>query len=111
MRTVALAILVPALGCSLDPAEGGPGPGDPGEADASPPPVNGFRIETPELTIAPGDELTYCYYTSLPNDQVAGIKRWSSTMTPGSHHLIVYFTSTANQPDGTVTEECGLGAS
>ena len=28
-------------------------------------------------------------------------------MTAGSHHLILYFTDVAEQPDGTVTEDCG----
>jgi hypothetical protein len=116
MRTLALAILVAASGgCSNDPVMGGEGDppdgGGGGGADSRPQPTNGFRIETPEITLAAGDERTYCYYTSLPNEQAVGIKRWSSTMTPGSHHLIVYFTSSANQPDGTVTEDCGLGAS
>jgi hypothetical protein len=39
------------------------------------------------------------------------VKRWRSTMTPGSHHLILFFTGSAQQPDGTLTEDCGFGAS
>ena len=31
-------------------------------------------------------------------------------MTPGSHHMILFLTGTAQQPDGTMTEaNCGLG--
>jgi hypothetical protein len=32
-------------------------------------------------------------------------------MTPGSHHLIVFFTDGPQQPDGTLTENCGFAGS
>lgn len=84
---------------------GGDDTGDDGD-DTVDPPEYGFRIETPEITIAPGEEVTYCYFTTVDIDEAVGVKRWSSTMTPGSHHLIVYFTDSAGMPDGTVTEDC-----
>ncbi|MEZ4400777.1 MAG: hypothetical protein R3B06_12200 [Kofleriaceae bacterium] len=79
----------------------------PGEIDAPPAPADGFRIQSPDLTIEPGQEITYCYYTTIPTTQTLGIKRWSSTMTPGSHHLILFFGG--NQPDGTIEANCGFG--
>lgn len=73
------------------------------------PPAEGFRIQTTPIMIMPGEEVTYCYYTTIATARDMGIKRWSSTMTEGSHHLILYGGS-ANQPaDGTV-DGCG-GAS
>src|SRR5262249_38123172 len=41
--------------------------------------------------------------------QAVGVKKWSSEMTPGSHHLIVFTTSTQQQPDGTLSANCGFG--
>ena len=116
MRTLTLAIVVAASGgCSSDSMPGGsPDPdagGGGGGADARPQPAHGFRLETPEIVLAPGDEKTFCYYTSLANEAQVGIKRWSSTMTEGSHHLIVYFTQSPGEADGTLTEDCGIGAS
>lgn len=70
-----------------------------------------FEIVTPEIEIASGDERTYCYYTSVDVDDVVGVKRWSSTMSAGSHHLIVYFTEGAQEPDGTIVEDCGTSGS
>jgi hypothetical protein len=102
-HTLAFAML--AFGCASDPGMmmmNPPPGGDP------PPPATGFQIVTPDIRLAAGEEKTYCYFTTLGIDQVAGVKRWSSKMTPGSHHMILYFTDTATQPDGTITESCGV---
>lgn len=52
----------------------------------------GFTIETPEITAAPGETNTYCYFVRTPNTGATGIRRWWSMMRPGMHHLIVYAT-------------------
>ena len=49
---------------------------------ADPLPGSNFRITTPDITIHPGEEVTYCYYTTVPTTETLGVKRWSSTMTP-----------------------------
>ncbi len=74
-----------------------------------PPAVNGFQIKTPDIMIMPGQEITYCYYFHTPNTGEIVVKSWQSSMTPGSHHMILYFTSTADMPDGTLdpTGNCG----
>ncbi len=72
-------------------------------------PLEGFQIITPDITIEPGDERTYCYYTTVDIDTAKGVKRWLSEMTNGSHHMIVYFTDSPLKPDGTIDEECGGG--
>jgi hypothetical protein len=37
------------------------------------------------------------------------VKSWQSSMTPGSHHMILYFTSTADMPDGTLDPSGNCG--
>ncbi len=99
------------LGCG---GGGTAGDDDVGDDDTSPdagdppPPATGFQIVTPDIEILPGQEITYCYYTTIDVDQAVGVKRWSSTMTPGSHHLIMYFTDAAQMPDGEITTDCGV---
>jgi hypothetical protein len=64
---------------------------------------------TPDVTLAPGQELTSCSYFHTPNTEPLAIKRWSSSMTPGSHHLVLSTTASDVQPPGTVSE-VGCGA-
>lgn len=77
----------------------------------------GFRIESPPVVIPAGEEATWCYYFHTPNSAAMGIRKWESTMTPGTHHMIVYTTydGTWNpadrQPAGTLTQSpCSFGA-
>jgi hypothetical protein len=90
---------------------GGGMSGDDTTGDDAPPPdadpALSFTINTPDIEIAPGEEVTYCYYTTVDIDEAVGVSRWSSVMAEGSHHLIVYFTEDEVYPDGTVTEDCG----
>jgi hypothetical protein len=81
-----------------------PGPGGDDDDTVGMPGV--FEIQTPDIVLAPGEESTYCYFTTAPVTEDVGVSRWESHMTPGSHHLIVYFTDTAGQPDGTLTQNC-----
>lgn len=71
--------------------------------------ANGFSIETPPILIEAGTEATYCYHTTLPTDAAVAVKKWSSTMTSGSHHMIMYFTDTLAYPEGTINTTCGFG--
>lgn len=94
----------------------GTGPTTPGDDDdmppddLPPPPERGFRVITPDIEIAPGDEITYCYYFRTPNTEPMAINHWKSEMTPGSHHMIMYTTNNDAKPPGTVSDqECGFG--
>jgi hypothetical protein len=70
-----------------------------------------FDVVTTDIVIAPNDERTHCYYTTLPLARAVGISRWASTMAQGSHHMIVYALASSSEPDGTVVEDCNvLGA-
>ena len=114
LRFGILASLVLAAACGSGGSGDGGGDGD-GDGDGSPdagdpPPAEGFRITTPDIAIQPGEEVTYCYYTTLPTTREMGVKEWSSIMTPGSHHLILFFAQGASKPDGTIERDCeGLG--
>ncbi len=76
------------------------------------PPARGFQLISPEVTIPAGVEITYCYYFRTPNTEPLAIKKWTSVMTPGSHHLIMFTTGTTDKmPPGTVSaSNCGFGA-
>jgi hypothetical protein len=99
---------VPAVACG-----GGGGGDDDVTPDAGDPPVpvNGFRVVSPDIELAPGEESTYCFYFRTPNDKPLAIHEWSSSMTPGSHHMILFLTANDAQPPGTVTtDNCGFGS-
>lgn len=103
LRSLSLASLVLAAACG----GGGEGDDDGVDVDAgNNPPASGFRIETPDITIEAGQEITYCYYTTINIPRNMGVKKWSSVMTPGSHHLIVFFQN-HSQADGTIDQSCG----
>jgi len=94
---------------------GGPASGEP-DAGTAPdggllPPARGFQIVSPTIEINPGIEVTYCYYFRTPNSSDLQIKKWASHMTGGSHHMILYLTSTDQQTPGTLsTSQCGVGS-
>lgn len=114
MRKLALACvtILAAAACGTDPMSGGDddgmgsgsgsGSGSGGEQPA-------FTIQSKEVTIQPGEEITYCYYFTTPNDAPLAIKKWTSEMTPGSHHLIMYWGG--NKADGTIepSDSCVSG--
>lgn len=94
---------------------GGTNPG--GDDDVTPdapdnPPANGFRITTPDYMIPANTEITVCYYFRTPNTKAMAIKKWSSNMTDGSHHMIYFGTQSDAGTPGTFQDNCegfGLG--
>jgi hypothetical protein len=120
LQSIGLCLAILAAACGTDPAapggddDDGPGSGSgSGSGDGGtmlPPPDRGFQIRSPDIMIQPGTEITYCYYFKTPNAAAMPIKSWKSHMAPGSHHMILYFTRTEEQPAGTVsTNNCGGG--
>lgn len=90
--------------CAAAPLEAPPAEGE------LPLPEHGFQIDSPMLELRPGTEATYCYYFRMPNTSTVGVKQWQSMMTPGSHHMILYFTASELAPEGTLTTTgCGAG--
>lgn len=110
MRRFAVVLVVPFLACGAPAPTDTPDAG--GDVDASlPPPEYGFQIRTPTIDIDPGKEVTYCYYFHTPNTVDMVIKQWSSRMTPGSHHMILYLTPSDQQTPGTLsTTQCGISS-
>jgi hypothetical protein len=107
-------IAIGLIACNSSGGGGGGGGDDTQEPDAGvidpPPPARGFQIKTPEITIMPGQEITYCYYLKTPNTEDMVVKKWSSVMTTGSHHMILFTTGTLGMPEGTVSaSQCGVG--
>jgi len=96
-------------------AADGMGDDAPPTPDAPPvdPPARGFQLVSPDVEILPGQEITYCYYFRTPNTEPMAINKWTSVMTPGSHHLILFTTGTTDKmPPGTVSaSNCGFGGS
>ncbi|MBA3460531.1 MAG: hypothetical protein H0T46_11250 [Deltaproteobacteria bacterium] len=113
-NSLAFGFLAIGLLACTSSGGGGGGGDDTQEPDAGvtdpPPPARGFQIKTPEITIMPGQEITYCYYLKTPNTEDMVVKKWSSVMTPGSHHMILFTTGSLGMPEGTVSaSQCGIG--
>lgn len=114
MRSLAFVLVTPLLACSVpakhadqltpdgqNEPDGGGGP--------LPPPTNGFQLVSPTVSIAPGEESTYCYYFHTSNADAVAIQRWVSHMTPGVHEMILYLTPTDVQPPDTMSStNCGF---
>jgi hypothetical protein len=85
--SLSLLLALAVAACGDDPA--------PGET---------ITFETPSFVLQPGEEKFYCYYTTLRNAEKTGVYRMSSSMPPGSHHMIVFKTRTEKAADGTFAE-------
>lgn len=66
-------------------------------------------ITTPTYTLDPGEERTTCFYTTLENVGEIGVRRFESSVSGGSHHVILWTTHTALVPDGTLEADCATG--
>ena len=114
MRTTGLLACLFLIACGSS-GSGMPGGDDAPEPDANPdnppPPARGFQLVSPDVTIPAETEVTYCWYFRTPNTEPMAISKWSSVMTPGSHHLIMFTTGTSDKmPPGTIsTANCGFG--
>jgi hypothetical protein len=80
-------------------------------------PFPAFQIQTPDIVVAPGESTTYCYYFRAATTESIGVNHWSSTKSPGMHHLIAYAAYDTNwapverQPPGTLVQSsCGFSS-
>jgi Copper type II ascorbate-dependent monooxygenase, C-terminal domain len=118
MRTVLALLLAAALGaCGSDGTDDGGDVGGDDDGTTDPPDAPDSEIlpdlllESPEIAIDPGTEVTYCWYFRTSNTKPLAIKEWRSNMSPGSHHMIVYTTQNQVMEPGTVsTVNCGPGS-
>lgn len=93
--------------CGKSPGGGGGGGGG---VDA--PVVSGtpaFEVVSKDAVLAPGEQITYCYYFHTSNTSDVLINKWVADMLPGSHHAILFVNPSGTQPaDGTLdTGNCG----
>ncbi len=75
----------------------------------------GFQIDTPEVIVGPGEEITYCYYFHTPNAETIGIRRWALTLGSVAHDVTLFATydiahlPADRQPPGTLSSaDCGF---
>jgi hypothetical protein len=67
---------------------------------------NHFTVESSDVSLAAGQEVTYCYYFHTPNTEPLAISKWTSELGPGSHHMILFFNSDDQPADGTLADNC-----
>src|SRR5215813_8755368 len=101
---LAAASVLAACGAGPPPPSGPPGHTPPSSSNPPPVPDVGVQFAPPVRSVNPGEQFYECYYTTLPSDVDIGTRRIASWMTTGSHHLVVYTTRAATQPDGTFTD-------
>ncbi len=81
---------------------------DPGGTPADESPA--FSVVSADVTIAPGEEVTKCFYFHTPNTEILHVHKWVSEMTTGSHHMIYFQALGGTQPaDGTIDDCEGAG--
>lgn len=56
-------------------------------------------IQTRDIIVKPGEELTYCYYLHTDNDEPVVVNKWVSDLTPGSHHMVIFENPSGFQPE------------
>lgn len=115
MRAVLALVLAATIGaCGTDSTGDAGGGGDDGLTpdDVIPPPAPAdLELTSPDITIDPGQEVTWCWYFRTPNTKQLAINHWQSSMTPGSHHLILYTTPSDFMDPGTVSVvNCGASS-
>lgn len=93
VRSLVLIAVAVVAGCQPD-------------SGAHEPSVFAVRLQVPPFQVAPGAEVSPCYYTSIPEEAASAVVRIESSMTPGSHHLVLFRTDEALAPDGTFGD-CG----
>jgi hypothetical protein len=91
-----------------DGGDDGGGTPDAGGGGELQPPAQGFQLISPDITLAAGEETTKCWYFATPNATSTAVTRWESQMTPGSHHMIVFFETQGSQPEGTISDDCSI---
>jgi hypothetical protein len=102
--SLGVAFALAAAGCTKGVGGGNGAP----DADVNGTPV--FEIRSVDITLNPGQEVTYCYYFHTPNTTPVVVNKWVSDMTAGSHHMIMFFNNGSQPADGTFdTSGCGLG--
>ena len=100
-----LCAALAACGSSSGPSNPGPDGSMMGSGSAA------IDQTSSDITLMPGQEVTYCWYFHTTNTSPVVINKWVSDMTPGSHHLILFTGGPAHADGLDMTNSCGLGTS
>lgn len=63
----------------------------------------GFQINSPTITVPPGQEQSYCYAFRTPNNHQTAIKAWASEMV-NVERMVMIFTQTDQKPLGNTVD-------
>jgi hypothetical protein len=97
-------MLLAACGTSGMDHQGDDASGDGTGPDGTP----AFDITSSDITLMPGEQVTYCYYFHTPNTESIAVNKWVADMTAGSHHMI-FFAGGPDHPDGLdMSANCGF---
>jgi hypothetical protein len=110
--SVSAVLFTTACKKAEDPGQGGnPDGNTASDADSNGTPA--FAVTSPDVTLQPGQEVTYCYYFHTSNTSEVAINKFVSDLAPGSHHMIFFQNPGGTQPaDGTIdTNNCGIAPS
>ena len=113
MRTLLVLTTLSAVACgsnmssnSGDDANSNPidAPGTTGDPVA-------FEVTSTDFTLTAGTEVTKCFYFTTSNTDTVAVHKWTSMMTTGSHHMIVFLNppGVSQPPDGTIDSNCSVG--
>ncbi|HUJ63254.1 MAG TPA: hypothetical protein VLX92_32370 [Kofleriaceae bacterium] len=109
-HSIALVLVIAAVAACGKSSKTPGGDDDDGMPDASGPlGTPAFSIVTPDITLTPGEEVTYCYYFHTTNTTDIAVNKWTSLMNVGSHHLILFLGGDAHADGLDTTNSCGLG--
>jgi hypothetical protein len=109
-RSIVLALFTAVAACGTNPA-GNPGTTDAGSDGSGNPGDLAFDVTSTDISLAPHQQVTYCYYFKTPNTTPVAIHKWVSDMTAGSHHMI-FLVGGPSHADGLDTSsDCGFSFS
>jgi hypothetical protein len=110
MRAYLLASLLLVGGaCHKADQSSGPDGGTTGSNMMPPTGTLAWTVTSSDLVIPAGTEVTKCFYFHTPNTTALAVDGWESHMTPGSHHMIMFWGNASQPADGTIDENCGIG--
>jgi hypothetical protein len=109
MRNWLVLALLTAAACGKDVNPGGHGSGSPDAPGMGSGSNLAFEVTSGDITLTPGEQVTYCWYFHTSNTTTQLVNKWVSNMTQGSHHLILFLGGDTHADGLDTTNSCGLG--
>ena len=109
MRTFASALVfLFACGTSHTGPNGNNPDSGSGNPDASTLGTPAFDVTSGDIQLAPGQQVTYCWYFKTPNTSQIAVNHWVGDMTTGSHHMILFVGGPAHADGLDMSGNCGF---